>query len=104
MTRLHILVTKEFHNHRAPLKDLRRRSMGPQTPWPPCRPRKHGDITAYLLSDLPSIASPRSSMDCIVLFYLLELLLQSSVGYFIKAYMHTQTGQSRGQDNWRACV
>jgi hypothetical protein len=76
MTRLHILVTKEFHNHRAPLKDLRRRSMGPQTPWPPCRPRKHGDITACLLSDLPSIASPKSSMDCIALFYLLELRLQ----------------------------
>ena len=82
-TQLRSLGTKESHSHRIPLKDPSRCTVGPQTPWPPCRPHEQGDIMACLLSDFAtrklSIALHEFGMDSITSHKVFLLSLQSSV-------------------------
>ena len=100
-TQPHSLGTKEFHSHRIPLKGPSRCTVGPQTPWPPCRPREQGDIMACLSSDFAtrklSIALHEFGMDSINSHKVFLLSLQSSVRtLFGYTRAELRTGQLKG--------
>jgi hypothetical protein len=67
MIQLRSLGTKGLCSHQPPLKDpCRHTTTGPETPWPPRKPRGHRDIMVCLLSDF---ALMMSGMEKLVLLY-----------------------------------